>query len=127
MTGFVSGPPGGNGQDIFRSQPIKESAMEHKRFVVDKPLFETNLRCDSISGLEQIPAQIDLLKNLFDNVSTADIPHIEASHKRILSFPTFFKQHGQGLFILTQKGCQFTDITSGQIRSIPIPGVAQSV
>ena len=68
------GPPGSNGQDIVFGKGFKDVFVDQQCFSVYVSFFMKHFCRNAIGGLEQVLAEIDLLKNLFDNISAPTSP-----------------------------------------------------
>ncbi len=76
-----------------------------------------------IGGLEQFLAEIDLLKNLFDNISASHISGIKGGNEFVLCASGVVHQRGDGHFFGLQEFGQGCHVTASDGLSVSGPGV----
>ena len=95
VIGLSSGPAGGDGQTIIFCELIKNAWVNQQFFSMDKTFIMVKPGGDTIGGFKKSLSQIDFLKNMLDNVTTADITRIQPIDKRIFGFACSLKQDRQ--------------------------------
>ena len=97
--------------------------VDHQFFLVYVSFFMKHLCRNPIGRLEKFLAKIDLLKNLFDNISASHISGIKGGNEFVLDVSGSIHQRGDGHFFGLQKFGQSCHITPADGITVSGPGV----